>query len=140
MAQAHQDVAPTLARIPGLAAAPATAPAVPADTANAGPAHGLGQKDKKADTLFGPNIGIVSGGPKWTERKERKAAGAGDELTPEIVRAWMAKSKQVSVRERFRIVWPRLSCPLLHLACVVFDADYTFVHRRTILPLLSKHS
>ncbi|KAH9933058.1 uncharacterized protein B0H18DRAFT_985359 [Fomitopsis serialis] len=35
--------------------------------------------DKKSDTLFGPNIGIVSGGPAWTERHERGA----DELTPE---------------------------------------------------------
>ena len=49
------------------------------------------QKEKKAETLFGPNIGIVSSGPKWTEKHEKSS----DELTPEIVKAWIAKSKQV---------------------------------------------
>ncbi|PSR78010.1 hypothetical protein PHLCEN_2v7605 [Hermanssonia centrifuga] len=45
---------------------------------------------KKQDTLFGPNIGIVARGPEWTETREK----AIDELTPEIVRAWIAKSKE----------------------------------------------
>lgn len=48
---------------------------------------------KKQDTLFGPNIGIVARGPEWTESREKPI----DELTPEIVRAWIAKSKQVSL-------------------------------------------
>ncbi len=55
---------------------------------------------KKQDTLFGPNIGIVARGPEWTETREK----AIDELTPEIVRAWIAKSKEV------RICWPLCSC------------------------------
>lgn len=46
---------------------------------------------KKQDTLFGPNIGIVARGPAWTENKEKPI----DELTPEIVRGWIAKSKEV---------------------------------------------
>lgn len=49
------------------------------------------QEKKKQDTLFGPNIGIVSSGPKWTEREDK----SNDELTPEIVKAWVQKSKQV---------------------------------------------
>lgn len=49
------------------------------------------QKERKVETLFGPNIGIVSSGPKWAEKHEKSS----DELTPEIVKAWIAKSKQV---------------------------------------------
>ncbi|KAI0090397.1 hypothetical protein BDY19DRAFT_939993 [Irpex rosettiformis] len=45
---------------------------------------------KKQDTLFGPNIGIVARGPEWTESREKVI----DELTPEIVKTWIAKSKQ----------------------------------------------
>ncbi|KAI0346669.1 hypothetical protein BDW22DRAFT_1352835 [Trametopsis cervina] len=47
---------------------------------------------KKQDTLFGPNIGIVARGPEWTESNEKVI----DELTPEIVKAWIAKSKQAN--------------------------------------------
>ena len=48
---------------------------------------------KKHDTLFGPNIGIVSSGPEWTETSRDKSVV--DELTPEIVKGWVAKSKEV---------------------------------------------
>ena len=48
---------------------------------------------KKQDTLFGPNIGIVSRGPEWTETREKVI----DELTPDVVRGWIAKSKEVSL-------------------------------------------
>jgi hypothetical protein len=48
---------------------------------------------KKHDTLFGPNIGIVSSGPEWTEISQDKTVV--DELTPEIVKGWVAKSKEV---------------------------------------------
>ena len=48
---------------------------------------------KKHDTLFGPNIGIVSSGPEWTEISQDKTVV--DELTPEIVKGWVTKSKEV---------------------------------------------
>jgi hypothetical protein len=48
---------------------------------------------KKHDTLFGPNLGIVSSGPEWTEISQDKTVV--DELTPEIVKGWVAKSKEV---------------------------------------------
>jgi len=51
---------------------------------------------KKHDTLFGPNIGIVSSGPEWTEISQDKTLV--DELTPEIVKGWVAKSKEVCHR------------------------------------------
>jgi len=47
-------------------------------------------KEKKSDTLFGPNIGIVSGGPEWTERIEKSV----DELTPEVIKSWISRSKE----------------------------------------------
>ena len=54
---------------------------------------------KKHDTLFGPNIGIVSSGPEWTEISQDKTVV--DELTPEIVKGWVAKSKEVSLQLLF---------------------------------------
>ena len=64
---------------------PAPAPAVgPAATATT---------NSKSDTLFGPNIGVLGGGPEWTESQEKSS----DVLTPEIVKGWIAKSKEVSV-------------------------------------------
>ena len=48
---------------------------------------------KKHDTLFGPNIGIVCSGPEWTEASQDKTVV--DELTPDIVKGWVAKSKEV---------------------------------------------
>lgn len=67
------------------------------------------QTPKNKDTLFGPNIGVVSSGPGWTcletdknharagkDGNEKDSDDSGDELTPEIVRGWIAKSKEVS--------------------------------------------
>lgn len=52
--------------------------------------------DKKApDSLFGPNIGVVSSGPAWTSANEKKVLA--DVLTPEVVRGWVEKSKEVSL-------------------------------------------
>ncbi|KAI0792331.1 hypothetical protein C8Q75DRAFT_792039 [Abortiporus biennis] len=56
------------------------------------PNNDSSQDKKKQDTLFGPNIGIVSSGPEWTERKEKPV----DELTPEIVKRWIEKSKETN--------------------------------------------
>jgi hypothetical protein len=49
--------------------------------------------NKKQTALFGPNLGIISGGPKWTEANQKKVVA--DQLTPEIVKSWIAKSKEV---------------------------------------------
>lgn len=47
---------------------------------------------KTNDTLFGPNIGVLGGGPEWAESPDKSQ----DVLTPEVVKGWIAKSKQVS--------------------------------------------
>ena len=59
----------------------------------------LGQDpdSKNKDTLFGPSIGVINSGPKWAQSPKTKAAPE-DELTPEIVRSWVMKSKEVSTR------------------------------------------
>lgn len=60
-----------------------------------------GKKGKKTDTLFGPNIGIVSAGPDWAMSEETLRGVAPskevkDELTPEVVKEWVERSKEVS--------------------------------------------
>ena len=53
------------------------------------------EKDRKhPDSLFGPNIGIVSSGPDWTNVYEKKVLS--DELTQDVVKGWVEKSKDVS--------------------------------------------
>ncbi|KZT23663.1 hypothetical protein NEOLEDRAFT_1157187 [Neolentinus lepideus HHB14362 ss-1] len=54
-----------------------------------------GEEKKNSDTLFGPSIGIVSNGPGWTEQMKTHRA-AEDELTPEVIKGWIEKSKQSS--------------------------------------------
>ena len=50
-------------------------------------------KERDVNTLFGPNIGIMDAGPKWTEPLGEKVAQ--DEITPDVVKAWIDKSKEV---------------------------------------------
>lgn len=52
---------------------------------------------KRQDTLFGPNIGTITSGPAWTEASEKEKQSVVDQLTPEVVKGWIAKSKEVSL-------------------------------------------
>ena len=59
-----------------------------------GNSGGAANRDnKKQEALFGPNIGVVNSGPAWTDVKEKKVLA--EELTPEIVQSWIARSKEV---------------------------------------------
>ncbi|KAH8987816.1 hypothetical protein EDB92DRAFT_1095118 [Lactarius akahatsu] len=51
------------------------------------------QTEKRPETLFGPNIGIVSEGPAWAQSEDAKKGTPSDYLTPEIVRRWVETSK-----------------------------------------------
>ncbi|KAH9074158.1 hypothetical protein EDB83DRAFT_2355083 [Lactarius deliciosus] len=51
------------------------------------------QTEKRPETLFGPNIGIVSDGPAWAQSEDAKKGTPSDYLTPEIVRRWVETSK-----------------------------------------------
>jgi len=59
-------------------------------------------KNQKKDTLFGPSIGVSGGGPDWCSPKD-KLGKEDDELTSEIVKEWIAKSKEVSKFARGQI-------------------------------------
>ncbi|KAF9073120.1 hypothetical protein BDP27DRAFT_1391127 [Rhodocollybia butyracea] len=58
-----------------------------------GPPPKDSSKEKKGpETLFGPNIGVISGGPAWTNATEKKVLK--DELTMDVVKSWIEKSKE----------------------------------------------
>ncbi|KIK52841.1 hypothetical protein GYMLUDRAFT_49680 [Collybiopsis luxurians FD-317 M1] len=62
---------------------------------NVGPPAKDNSKEKKGpDTLFGPNIGVINGGPAWTNATEKKMLK--DELTMDVVKSWVDKSKESS--------------------------------------------
>lgn len=60
---------------------------------NGPPAKDSSKEKKGPDTLFGPNIGVISGGPSWTNATEKKVLK--DELTIDAVKSWIEKSKEV---------------------------------------------
>ncbi|KAI0000170.1 hypothetical protein BJV74DRAFT_882830 [Russula compacta] len=51
-------------------------------------------KERRQETLFGPNIGIVSDGPAWAQSQDAKMSTSSDFLTPEIIRRWVEMSKE----------------------------------------------
>jgi hypothetical protein len=55
------------------------------------------QSEKRQETLFGPNIGIVGDGPAWAQSADAKKGTPPDCITPEIVRRWVETSKEVHV-------------------------------------------
>jgi len=63
-------------------------------TTNAGDAANNSKDKKTQESLFGPNIGVVSSGPAWATATEKKVLT--DELTPDIVNSWIEKSKDAS--------------------------------------------
>jgi hypothetical protein len=51
------------------------------------------------ETLFGPHIGAVPPGPAWTEpAPAQPGAKQQDELTLDVLKGWIAKSKDVRAR------------------------------------------
>jgi len=82
---------------------PATTPAVARNNAaqgavviDMGDLNDITNKNKNQETLFGPNIGAVTSGPAWTETAEKEKKPITDQLTPEVVKGWIAKSKETS--------------------------------------------
>ncbi|KAH9947547.1 hypothetical protein B0H21DRAFT_738501 [Amylocystis lapponica] len=75
--------------------------------------------EKKSDTLFGPNIGIVNSGPEWTEKKEI----GKDELTPEIVKSWISKSKETNISTTTLQALVNLKRPTLRLSPLELDTS-----------------
>ncbi|KAI0676551.1 hypothetical protein C8Q78DRAFT_1065345 [Trametes maxima] len=94
----------------GTPAAPAGQGAV---VANPPPAQ------KASDTLFGPNIGVLGGGPDWAESPEKTQ----DVLTPEIVKGWIAKSKQTHYSTTTLQALVNLKRPTLRLSPLENDTS-----------------
>ncbi|KAH9847448.1 hypothetical protein C2E23DRAFT_848506 [Lenzites betulinus] len=74
---------------------------------------------KANDTLFGPNIGVLGGGPEWTESPEKSQ----DVLTPEIVKGWIAKSKQTHYSTTTLQALVNLKRPTLRLSPLENDTS-----------------
>ncbi|KAH9941573.1 uncharacterized protein BXZ73DRAFT_88090 [Epithele typhae] len=74
--------------------------------------------NKGSDTLFGPNIGVLGGGPEWTEHSEKSA----DVLTPEIVKGWIAKSKETHYSTTTLQALVNLKRPTIRLSPLESDA------------------
>ncbi|KAG6336392.1 hypothetical protein ID866_2712 [Astraeus odoratus] len=49
---------------------------------------------KKQETLFGPNIGVIHAAPSWAHPPAKQTTA--DSLTPDILKAWIEKSKEPS--------------------------------------------
>ncbi|KAI0739062.1 hypothetical protein C8Q80DRAFT_1203747 [Daedaleopsis nitida] len=95
--------------------------AAPASTAQAPAALGSTPKN---DTLFGPNIGVLGAGPAWTERAEKSE----DVLTPEIVKGWIAKSKETHYSTTTLQALVNLKRPTLRLSPLENDASEDAEH------------
>ncbi|KAI0367651.1 hypothetical protein BV20DRAFT_970202 [Pilatotrama ljubarskyi] len=97
--------------------------AVVIDMGTPAPAAGAPQSSPAApkanDTLFGPNIGVLGGGPDWAESPEKSQ----DVLTPEIVKGWIAKSKQTHYSTTTLQALVNLKRPTLRLSPLENDAD-----------------
>ncbi|KAI0631021.1 hypothetical protein C8Q77DRAFT_178317 [Trametes polyzona] len=93
----------------------------PAPAAGTGPsaATTTAPAPKANDTLFGPNIGVLGGGPEWAESPEKSQ----DVLTPEIVKGWIAKSKQTHYSTTTLQALVNLKRPTLRLSPLENDAS-----------------
>ncbi|CDO70530.1 hypothetical protein BN946_scf184569.g73 [Trametes cinnabarina] len=96
-------------------------PAPPATAGDAGNAAATtpSTTQKSNDTLFGPNIGLLGGGPDWTESHEKNQ----DVLTPEIVKGWIAKSKQTHYSTTTLQALVNLKRPTLRLSPLENDTS-----------------
>jgi hypothetical protein len=52
------------------------------------------KKEKKQETLFGPNIGVVGSTPQWAQSMGQKAPA--DNVSSNIIQNWISRSKEVS--------------------------------------------
>ncbi|EJF57371.1 hypothetical protein DICSQDRAFT_163437 [Dichomitus squalens LYAD-421 SS1] len=97
------------------------------DMGTPAPAQGQGTAQAAAatagskgnDTLFGPNIGVLGGGPEWTESQDKSS----DVLTPEIVKGWIAKSKETHYSTTTLQALVNLKRPTLRLSPLENDAS-----------------
>ncbi|KAF8345280.1 hypothetical protein F5887DRAFT_967543 [Amanita rubescens] len=78
---------------------------------------------KTQEPLFGPNIGFVSTGPSWAVTNEKKVVT--DDLTPDVVKGWIEKSKQSSLPTTTLQALVNLKRPTLRLSPLSSSEDPT---------------
>lgn len=82
---------------------------------------GAPERDSKQDTLFGPNIGVVNTALPWAQTVTKQTPE--DSLSPEIIKAWIAKSKLPSQPTTTLQALVNLKRPTLRLVPLTTSPD-----------------
>ncbi|KAI6116181.1 hypothetical protein F5141DRAFT_1101618 [Pisolithus sp. B1] len=82
---------------------------------------GAPERESKQDTLFGPNIGVVNTTLPWAQTVTKQTPE--DSLSPEIIKAWIAKSKLPSQPTTTLQALVNLKRPTLRLVPLATSPD-----------------
>lgn len=82
---------------------------------------GAPERDSKQDTLFGPNIGVVNTALPWAQTVTKQTPE--DSLSPETIKAWIAKSKLPSQPTTTLQALVNLKRPTLRLVPLTTSPD-----------------
>ncbi|KAG8216788.1 hypothetical protein J3R82DRAFT_7033 [Butyriboletus roseoflavus] len=97
---------------------------------NVAPVENTNKKESKQ--LFGPDIGVVNNTPAWANTVGKNAAA--DSLSPDVIKSWMAKSKEPSQPTTTLQALVNLKRPTLRLLPLAFapgdDPDHADSHHQ----------
>ncbi|KAF9239891.1 hypothetical protein BU15DRAFT_87890 [Melanogaster broomeanus] len=79
------------------------------------------RNDKKQETLFGPNIGVVNSAPQWAQYMGKQPAA--DSLSSDVIKTWIANSKEPSQPTTTLQALVNLKRPTLRLVPLTNIAD-----------------
>lgn len=82
---------------------------------------GASDRESKQDTLFGPNIGVVNTTIPWAQSVTKRTSE--DSLSPEVIKSWIAKSKQPSQPTTTLQALVNLKRPTLRLVPLAISPD-----------------
>ncbi|KAG2357326.1 hypothetical protein BDR07DRAFT_1453115 [Suillus spraguei] len=96
----------------------------------------LSKKQKKQETLFGPNIGVVGSTPQWAQSMGQKASA--DNVSSNIIQNWIARSKEPSQPTTTLQALVNLKRPTLRLCPLIIssadDLDQCRINVNVVLP------
>jgi hypothetical protein len=81
----------------------------------------------KQNSIFGPVMGVpppnanaANGAAAWPANVEESSSpkGKGDHVTPDLLKGWLAKSKEVSTLARSGRIWTLIGTPIFVLSTV----------------------
>ncbi|KAH7886855.1 hypothetical protein F5I97DRAFT_1063025 [Phlebopus sp. FC_14] len=88
------------------------------------------KKEKKQETLFGPNIGVTNTAPQWAQPMGKQPAA--DNLSADIIKTWIEKSKEPSQPTTTLQALVNLKRPTLRLVPLTLspgdDSDHVDSH------------